>query len=716
MAAPHRSALVAFSLVASVSLSQAVPADEPARGSLHVHPANPRYFADGSGKAVYLAGSHTWSNLQDQGPKDRPKAFDYDGYLAFLKERNHNVIRLWAWEQARWAPWSDGKEPNPDDWFVEPNPYTRTGPGAALDGKPKFDLDRFDDAYFQRLRERVEKARQKGIYVSVMLFQVWSSAKSWLGGTPWRGHPYHPDNNVQGFNGNTHGDDGPDINDPRVRARQAAYICKVVDTLSDLDNVLYEVTNEGGNKDWDWFVVNTVHADEKTKPEQHPVGLTGHGSESNDEMVASPADWFSPGSNDWPDLKTDPRPVDGKKVSLLDTDHVFDVGGDQKRVWKGFLRGHNVLFMDPYDDPAWAPILAGQGVGVRDAEASRRAMGLARSYSVRMDLAASRPAGELVSTGYCLAVPGSEYLTYLPDGGDVTIDLSGAAGLLSVEWAHPITGRFLRRVCAAVVEASPEKPASAVPVGTVTGTVLGVRDTSFTLNGEPTFLLGMSYYGALGAPEEFVRRDLDDLTRHGFNWVRVWSTWRAFDRDVSAVDVEGQPREPFLGRLRWLVAECDRRGLVVDVTLTRGDGTNGGAIPNLQAHRWAVETLVGALKVHRNWYLDLANERDIRDARHVPAEELQALRDQVRALDPSRLVTASFGGHDLDEADLREALMTIGLDFVAPPSAAGGRIARPDRGPDTRVSRNDARDRPAGTGALPGAVPPGLRPLAADGG
>jgi hypothetical protein len=279
MAAPHRSALVAFSLVASVSLSQAVPADEPARGSLHVHPANPRYFADGSGKAVYLAGSHTWSNLQDQGPKDRPKAFDYDGYLAFLKERNHNVIRLWAWEQARWAPWSDGKEPNPDDWFVEPNPYTRTGPGAALDGKPKFDLDRFDDAYFQRLRERVEKARQKGIYVSVMLFQVWSSAKSWLGGTPWRGHPYHPDNNVQGFNGNTHGDDGPDINDPRVRARQAAYICKVVDTLSDLDNVLYEVTNEGGNKDWDWFVVNTVHADEKTKPEQHPVGLTGHGSE-----------------------------------------------------------------------------------------------------------------------------------------------------------------------------------------------------------------------------------------------------------------------------------------------------------------------------------------------------------------------------------------------------------------------------------------------------
>jgi hypothetical protein len=30
-------------------------------------------------------------------------------------------------------------------------------------------------------------------------------------------------------------------------------------------------------------------------------------------------------------------------------------------------------------------------------------------------------------------------------------------------------------------------------------TVLGIHGTSFTLNGKPTFLLGFSYYGALGA-------------------------------------------------------------------------------------------------------------------------------------------------------------------------------------------------------------------------
>lgn len=413
-----------------------------ATGPLRASWQNPRYFEDGRGKIVYLTGSHTWSNLQDQGAHDPPPVFDFDRYLNFLEQHHHNFIRLWAWEQARWAPWSDGKGPNPSDWFIQPNPYARTGPGLARDGKPKFDLNQFDEAYFQRLRERVRKAGERGIYVSVMLFQGWSSAKGWLGGKPWLGHPYHPENNGEGFNGNLHGDSGPDLNDPRVRERQAAYIRQVVDTINDLDNVLFEVTNEGGNKDWDGWVIRTVHAYEKTKPKQHPVGLTGHGSESNDEMLASPADWVSLGSNDWPDLKTDPRAVDGKKVNLLDTDHVWGVGGDQAWVWKAFLRGHNVLFMDPYDDPQWTPILNGQGVGVRDAEAPRRAMGQTRRYAERIELAQATPHAELASTGFCLAVPLREYLVYL--GKEVSVDLSGAEQPFDVEWFDLSTGRTQR--------------------------------------------------------------------------------------------------------------------------------------------------------------------------------------------------------------------------------------------------------------------------------
>lgn len=68
----------------------------------------------------------------------------------------------------------------------------------------------------------------------------------------------------------------------------------------------------------------------------------------------------------------------------------------------------------------------------------------------------------------------------------------------------------------------------------------------------------------------------------------------------------------------------------------------------------------------RNWYLDLANEHDVQDARFVPAAELKTLRELVRRLDPARLVTCSFGGRDLDGQELRESLADIDLDFPTP--------------------------------------------------
>ena len=206
--------------------------------------------------------------------------------------------------------------------------------------------------------------------------------------------------------------------------------------------------------------------------------------------------------------------------------------------------------------------------------------------------------------------------------------------------------------------------------GTSGRTVLGIEGSRFILHGKPTFLLGFSYFGALGAPEEFIRKDLDDFQRRKFNWLRVWATWSAFGTDVSAVDGRGEIREPFMGKLKLLVAECDRRGMVVDVTLTRGKESSRkaaeGRVWDFESHRRAAIALVKELQGHRNWYLDLANEHDVRDERHVPNDELKKLREEVRRLDPRRLVTASYGGHDLSAEVIRECLVTIGLDFLCP--------------------------------------------------
>ncbi len=195
---------------------------------------------------------------------------------------------------------------------------------------------------------------------------------------------------------------------------------------------------------------------------------------------------------------------------------------------------------------------------------------------------------------------------------------------------------------------------------------LAIRDTRFTIDGRPTFLLGISYYGALGASPETVRKDLDQIQRLGFNWIRVWATWSAFGNPVSAVDSDGKAREPFFSRLRELVADCDRRGMIADVTLSRGNGVAGTPrLQTLASHRRAVETLVSGLKTERNWYLDLGNERNIKDKRFVAFDELEDLRQAARRIDPARLVTASHAG-DLSGEDLKQYVETVGVDFLSP--------------------------------------------------
>lgn len=197
-------------------------------------------------------------------------------------------------------------------------------------------------------------------------------------------------------------------------------------------------------------------------------------------------------------------------------------------------------------------------------------------------------------------------------------------------------------------------------------TVLGIKGSQFTINGTPTFLLGISYYGALGPPEQIIKNDLNKMQEHGFNWIRVWATWSAFNKDVSAVTSDGAPREPFISKLKWLVNECDKRGMIVDVTFSRGNGITGEPrLQKLEHHLNAVKTVIAALKEYKNWYIDLSNERNIKDKRFTSLNDLAKLRAYGRELYPELLVTASYVG-DIDETELKQYLNYVKVDFITP--------------------------------------------------
>ena len=422
----------------SVSRVFTQAAGAQATGPLRVHPDNPRYFMDGSGRAILLTGSHTWSNFQDAGRYAFPRVFGYSAYLDFLQAHGHNFFRLWTWEHARWET---GRS---EDFWFSPSAYLRPGPGTALDGQPKFDLTQFNPAYFARLRQRVQQAGQRGLYVSVMLFDGWSVEQKGLGGqNPWRGHPFNAANNVNGIDGDpNHDGEGKETHSLQIgaiTALQEAYVRQVVDTVNDLDNVLYELSNESpsGAVAWEYHLIDYLKGYEAGQPQQHPVGMTAlYPGGDNADLYASPADWISPNGS-----LADPLVGDGRKVVLNDTDHLCGICGDRAWVWKSVLRGLNPLFMDAYDGVNFGyPPEFNPGDGKW--ESLRRNLGYARGYAERGDLAQMEPRGELASSGYCLAhAAASEaaYLVYLPAGGSVTVDLSNTQGQLVVEWFNPAT-------------------------------------------------------------------------------------------------------------------------------------------------------------------------------------------------------------------------------------------------------------------------------------
>jgi len=371
-------------------------------------------------------------------PSDPPETFNFPMYLKWMQKYNHNFIRLWAWELLN-LDTSGIREDEAKNHKAAPHPWARTGPGNALDGKPKFDLRQFNPDYFDRLKQRVKLAAEADIYVSIMLFEGWGLQ---FRPNAFENHPFHPANNLNGINGDLNNDgNGIEIHtlgNNEITLIQKKYVIKVIETVNEFDNVLYEISNENHppSTEWQYHMITFIKDHEKKLQARHPVGMTFQfKGGSNDTLMKSPADWISP--NQEGGYRDNPPPADGSKVIITDTDHLGGIWGNQAWVWKSFLRGLNPIFMDPYEckvltgkfDPGWG-------------EPVRKSMGYTLMFARRMDLINMIPSADLASSRYCLANKGKEYLVYLPEGREVFIDLEDTVGPFQVEWFNPENGKI----------------------------------------------------------------------------------------------------------------------------------------------------------------------------------------------------------------------------------------------------------------------------------
>ncbi|MFP3902804.1 MAG: hypothetical protein ACLFWB_01055, partial [Armatimonadota bacterium] len=138
---------------------------------------------------------------------------------------------------------------NPDWAFL------RTGPGTAIDGRPRFDLTRFNNPYFrERIRPFLQSAADLGIYVELTLFES-------TGPGNWDGCLYNDANNVHDLN-LRHGVSESDraLRNPQLLQIQEEFVTKVVSETDDFGNVIYEICNEGGGSAWVSHFVDFIHS------------------------------------------------------------------------------------------------------------------------------------------------------------------------------------------------------------------------------------------------------------------------------------------------------------------------------------------------------------------------------------------------------------------------------------------------------------------------
>ncbi len=237
---------------------------------------NPHYFLfHGKPTVLITSGEHYGAVLNGQ--------FDYIPYLDELHSRGFNLTRTFSGAY-REEPSSFNIEDNPlspsVEKFVCPFAMSDT-PGAAAGGA-KFDLTRWNEAYFARLKDFVAQAGQRGVVVELSLFCAMYDDGL------WKLSPLNPANMVNPVEAVTR-KDVYTTQHPKHLALQEALVRKIVGELKDADNVYFEICNEPYfgfvSGEWNDRIASVIADVEKDLPHRH---LISQNIANGSQVVKSP--------------------------------------------------------------------------------------------------------------------------------------------------------------------------------------------------------------------------------------------------------------------------------------------------------------------------------------------------------------------------------------------------------------------------------------------
>ncbi|NLT78125.1 MAG: DUF4091 domain-containing protein [Planctomycetes bacterium] len=410
------------------------------RVPLRLHPDNPRYFQFRQEPTVLITSGEHYGALINLD-------FDYVAYLDELARYSFNHTRLFSGTY-REVPGAFGIQGN----TLAPAPQRYAAPWARSDtpgyfnGGNKFDLTQWDDGYFQRLKDFVEQAGQRGIVVEVTLFCTMYSEEL------WRASPMHPANNV-----NEIGDVGRyevyALKDDTLTEAQAAVTRKIVHELNPFDNVYYEICNEpyergGMHSDWQDRIIAAIRDAEESLPNRHLISLNvAHGSAEITQPRPDVSIYnFHAGRPEAVTLNYDLAKVIGDN----------ETGGSQRddatyrmQGWEFILAGGALFSHLDFSFATNHPrgrLTEHRGPG-GGGPALRRQLQVLKEFIHSFDFVKMRPDNSVIRDGvpekgraWVLVEPGRAYAIYLGGSGPIELTLELPEGTYRAEWINTPSG------------------------------------------------------------------------------------------------------------------------------------------------------------------------------------------------------------------------------------------------------------------------------------
>lgn len=216
-------ALFALSLAAHVDLEAE---------SIRLHPDNPRYFQwRGKPTVLITSGEHYGAVLNLD--------FDFRRYLDTLAKDKLNGTRLWSGAYAE----TGGNFGIADNTLNPASgrficPWARSDQPGYADGGNKFDLMRWDPAFFKRLKDLIRYASKRGVVVEMNLFCPMYEESM------WSMCPMNVRNNVNGLGDIARHEPLTLDRSGGLIAVQEAMVRKFASELRGFDNVVFEIVNE----------------------------------------------------------------------------------------------------------------------------------------------------------------------------------------------------------------------------------------------------------------------------------------------------------------------------------------------------------------------------------------------------------------------------------------------------------------------------------------